>query len=53
MDARACLKTEFTEDEKYHNLMRSLKYCLNQFVITAAIDFILFLQLTVQKGNLG
>ena len=29
MAAHARLKNEFTEDEKYHNLMRWLKYFLN------------------------
>ena len=31
MAAHACLKNEFTEDEKYNNLMRWLKYFVHDF----------------------
>ena len=33
MAAHACLKNEFTEDEKYHNLMSWLKYNIEELLL--------------------
>ena len=40
MAAHACMKNEFTEDEKYHNLMRWLiLYPLQRQAIQVLLDF--------------
>ena len=38
MAAHACLKNEFTEDEKYRNLMRWLKYLHSEQVVCQGLQ---------------
>ena len=42
MAVHACLKNEFTEDEKYHNLMRWLKYAYLSGDSSEPLDYQLF-----------
>ena len=42
MAAHACLKNEFTKDEKYHNLMTWLKYSkywASQIIAVTVLNF--------------
>ena len=49
MAAHACLKNEFTEDEKCHNLMRWLKYFL-VFELLEGLPFLHILAAILEKG---